>query len=138
MLTLQQRATELAGRTFNLDSPRQLVALLFDELKLPALVKTPGGAPSTNEEALEAIADLHELPRVVLEYRGLAKLRSTYTDKLPEMLNHDDGRVPTRYHPTGAATGRLSYRDPNLQNIPSRTTDRGSTRQASTQNRKPT
>ena len=120
MLALQQQATELAGRSFNLDSPKQLGALLFDELKLPALVKTPSGQPSTNEEALEAIADQHELPRVVLEYRGLAKLRSTYTDKLPEMVNPDTGRVHTSYHQAGAATGRLSSSDPNLQNIPIR------------------
>ena len=123
MLAAQQQATELAGRTLNLDSPKQLGALLFDELKLPALVKTPGGAPSTNEEALEAIADLHELPRVILEYRGLAKLRSTYTDKLPEMVNPDTGRVHTSYHQAGAATGRLASSDPNLQNIPIRTPD---------------
>ncbi|WP_240125535.1 DNA polymerase I [Thermomonas alba] len=121
MLALQQKATELAGRSFNLESPRQLGALLFDELKLPARVKTPGGAPSTNEEALEAIADLHELPRVILDYRRLAKLRSTYTDKLPEMVNPDTGRVHTSYHQAGAATGRLSSSDPNLQNIPVRT-----------------
>ena len=120
MLAAQQKATELAGRGFNLDSPRQLGALLFEEMKLPALVKTPGGAPSTNEEALEAIADQHELPRVILEYRGLAKLRSTYTDKLPEMVNPDTGRVHTSYHQAGAATGRLSSSDPNLQNIPIR------------------
>jgi DNA polymerase-1 len=120
MLAAQQKATELAGRSFNLDSPKQLGALLFDELKLPALVKTPSGAPSTNEEALEAIADQHELPRVILEYRGLAKLRSTYTDKLPEMVNPDTGRVHTSYHQAGAATGRLSSSDPNLQNIPIR------------------
>ena len=123
MLTAQQKATELAGRTFNLDSPKQLQALLFDELKLPALVKTPTGQPSTNEEALEAIADQHELPRIILEYRGLAKLRSTYTDKLPEMINPDTGRVHTSYHQAGAATGRLSSNDPNLQNIPIRTED---------------
>lgn len=123
MLTAQQKATELAGRTFNLDSPKQLQALLFDELKLPALVKTPTGQPSTNEEALEAIADQHELPRIILEYRGLAKLRSTYTDKLPEMINPDTGRVHTSYHQAGAATGRLSSTDPNLQNIPIRTED---------------
>ena len=123
MLAAQQRATELAGRTFNLDSPKQLGQLLFEELKLPALVKTPGGAPSTNEEALEAIADQHELPRVILEYRGLAKLRSTYTDKLPEMVNPDTGRVHTSYHQAGAATGRISSNDPNLQNIPIRTED---------------
>ena len=123
MLAAQQRATELAGRSFNLDSPKQLGQLLFEELKLPALVKTPGGAPSTNEEALEAIADAHELPRVILEYRGLAKLRSTYTDKLPEMVNPDTGRVHTSYHQAGAATGRLASSDPNLQNIPIRTED---------------
>ncbi|KIP86022.1 DNA polymerase I [Stenotrophomonas maltophilia] len=123
MLAAQQKATELAGRSFNLDSPKQLQAVLFDELKLPALVKTPKGQPSTNEEALEAIAEQHELPRVILDYRGLAKLRSTYTDKLPEMVNADTGRVHTSYHQSGAATGRLSSSDPNLQNIPIRTDD---------------
>ncbi|MFQ6313433.1 DNA polymerase I, partial [Lysobacter capsici] len=123
MLAAQIKATELAGRTFNLDSPKQLQALLFDELKLPVLVKTPTGQPSTNEEALEAIADQHELPRVILEYRGLAKLRSTYTDKLSEMVNPHTGRVHTSYHQAGAATGRLASSDPNLQNIPIRTDD---------------
>ena len=123
MLAAQQRATELAGRSFNLDSPKQVGTLLFDELKLPALVKTPTGAPSTNEEALDAIADQHPLPRLILDYRGLAKLRSTYTDKLPEMINAQTGRVHTSYHQAGAATGRLSSNDPNLQNIPIRTED---------------
>jgi DNA polymerase-1 len=123
MLAAQRKATELAGRSFNLDSPKQLCAVLFEELGLPALVKTPKGQPSTNEEALEAIADQHELPRVILEYRGLAKLRSTYTDKLPEMVNPETGRVHTSYHQSGAATGRLSSSDPNLQNIPIRTDD---------------
>ncbi len=123
MLALQQQATGLAGRTFNLDSPKQLGALLFDELKLPAVVKTPKGQPSTNEEALEAIADQHELPRVVLDYRQLAKLRSTYTDKLPDIINPDTGRVHTSYHQAGAATGRLASSDPNLQNIPIRSED---------------
>ena len=123
MLSLQQQATGLAGRTFNLDSPKQVCALLYEELKLPALVKTPTGQPSANEEALEAIADLHELPRVILDYRSLAKLRSTYTDKLPDMVNPDDGRVHTSYHQAGAATGRLASADPNLQNIPIRTED---------------
>jgi DNA polymerase-1 len=123
MLLLQQQATELAGRSFNLDSPKQVCALLFEELKLPALVKTPTGQPSANEEALEAIADQHELPRVILEYRGLAKLRSTYTDKLPDMANREDGRVHTSFHQAGAATGRLASSDPNLQNIPIRTED---------------
>ncbi|MBD7987236.1 DNA polymerase I [Luteimonas sp. Sa2BVA3] len=123
MLDLQQRATGLAGRTFNLDSPKQVCALLYDELKLPALVKTPKGQPSANEEALEAIADLHELPRVILDYRSLAKLRGTYTDKLPEMVNPDTGRLHTSYQQAGAATGRLASSDPNLQNIPIRTED---------------
>ncbi len=123
MLSAQQKATELAGHSFNLDSPKQLQSVLFDELGLPALVKTPKGQPSTNEEALEAIAEQHELPRVILDYRGLAKLRSTYTDKLPEMVNPVTGRVHTSYHQSGAATGRLSSSDPNLQNIPIRTDD---------------
>jgi len=123
MLAAQQQATALAGRTFNLDSPKQVCSLLFEELKLPAMVKTPSGQPSANEEALEAIADLHELPRVILEYRGMAKLRSTYTDKLPDMVNPETGRVHTSYHQAGAATGRLASADPNLQNIPIRTED---------------
>ncbi|MEN4903943.1 DNA polymerase I [Luteimonas sp. TWI1416] len=123
MLAAQQKATELAGRTFNLDSPKQVCALLFEELGLPAVVKTPKGQPSANEEALAAIADQHELPRVILEYRSLAKLRGTYVDKLPEMINPDTGRVHTSYHQAGAATGRLSSSDPNLQNIPIRTDD---------------
>ncbi|MCD9047965.1 DNA polymerase I [Luteimonas sp. MHLX1A] len=123
MLAAQQKATELAGRSFNLDSTKQLCALLYDELALPTLVKTPKGQPSVNEEALEAIAELHELPRVILEYRGLAKLRGTYTDKLPEMINPETGRLHTSYHQAGAATGRLASSDPNLQNIPIRTDD---------------
>ncbi len=123
MLALQTRAFEVAGRHFNLDSPKQLQALLFEELKLPPQMKTPTGQPSTNEEALEAIADLHELPRLILDYRGLAKLRSTYTDKLAEIVNPETGRVHTSYHQAGAATGRLSSSDPNLQNIPIRSED---------------
>jgi DNA polymerase-1 len=130
MMKAQQDAHALAGRSFNLDSPKQLGSLLFDELKLPALIKTPGGAPSTNEEALEAIADQHDLPRLILEYRGLAKLRSTYTDKLPAMVNPQTGRVHTSYHQAGAATGRLSSSDPNLQNIPIRSEDGRRIRQA--------
>ena len=123
MHATQQRAYEIANRSFNLDSPKQVGALLFEELKLPALVKTPTGAPSTNEEALEAIADQHELPRLILDHRGMAKLRSTYTEKLPEMINPTTGRVHTSYHQAGAATGRLSSNDPNLQNIPIRSED---------------
>ncbi len=130
MLQVQNRAYEVAGRHFNLDSPKQLGALLFDELGLTAKLKTPTGAPSTNEEALEAIADDHELPRLILEHRGMAKLRSTYTDKLPQMVNPRTGRVHTSYHQAGAATGRLSSSDPNLQNIPVRTEDGRKIRQA--------
>ncbi len=123
MHAAQQQAYEVAGRSFNLDSPRQLQAILFDELKLDAALKTPGGQPSTNEEALEAIADVHPLPRLILEYRGLNKLRSTYTEKLPDAINPDTGRVHTSYHQAGAATGRLASSDPNLQNIPIRSED---------------
>jgi DNA polymerase-1 len=120
MRALQQEMQRIAGREFNVDSPKQLQALLFDELGLPALVKTPTGQPSTNEAALEAIALRHELPRLILDYRQLSKLRSTYTDKLPEMVNPRTGRVHTSYHQAAVATGRLSSTDPNLQNIPVR------------------
>jgi len=130
LLDLQQRAFELAGRHFSLDSPKQLQQLLYDELKLPVTQKTPTGQPSTNEEALEALADLHELPRLVLEYRMLAKLRSTYTDKLAEHVNPRTGRVHTSYHQAVAATGRLSSNEPNLQNIPIRTEEGRRIRQA--------
>ncbi len=130
MLDLQQRAFELAGRHFSLDSPKQLQQLLYDELKLPVAFKTPTGQPSTNEEALEALADQHELPRLILDYRTLAKLRSTYTDKLSEHVNPRTGRVHTSYHQAVAATGRLSSNDPNLQNIPIRTEEGRRIRQA--------
>ncbi len=130
MHELTERAHELAGHAFSLDSTKQLGAILFDELKLPVVVKTPGGQPSTNEEALEAIADQHELPRVILDYRGLAKLRSTYTEKLAEIVNPRTGRVHTSYGQATAATGRLSSSDPNLQNIPVRTEEGRKIRQA--------
>ncbi|MBN8713382.1 MAG: DNA polymerase I [Xanthomonadales bacterium] len=130
MLELQAQAQTLAGREFNLDSPKQLQAILFDELGLQAIRKTPTGQPSTNEEALEAIAELHELPRVILDYRMLAKLRSTYTDKLSGMVNPRTGRVHTSYHQGAVATGRLSSTDPNLQNIPVRTEEGRRIRQA--------
>jgi len=123
MLAAQQQAFQLAGRSFNLDSTKQLQALLFDELKLPVVLKTPKGQPSTNEDALDAIADQHPLPRVILDYRSLNKLRSTYTEKLPAMLHPQTGRLHTSYHQAGATTGRLSSSDPNLQNIPIRTED---------------
>jgi DNA polymerase I len=130
MHELTTECHQIAGRNFSLDSPKQLQGLLFDELKLPALVKTPKGQPSTNEEALEAIAGEHELPRLILEYRGLAKLRSTYTEKLAEIVNPRTGRVHTSYHQATAATGRLSSSDPNLQNIPVRTVEGRRIRQA--------
>lgn len=130
MLELQQQAYAAAGHEFNLDSPKQLQAVLFDELGLPAKVKTPKGQPSTNEEALEAIADAHELPRLILDYRGLAKLRSTYTDKLAGIVNPRTGRVHTSYHQGAVATGRISSSDPNLQNIPVRTEEGRRIRQA--------
>ncbi|UPG90766.1 DNA polymerase I [Luteibacter aegosomaticola] len=130
MLELQQKAYAAAGHEFNMDSPKQLQAVLFDELGLPAKVKTPTGQPSTNEEALEALADSHELPRVILDYRGLAKLRSTYTDKLAGIVNPRTGRVHTSYHQGAVATGRISSSDPNLQNIPVRTEEGRRIRQA--------
>ncbi|KLD65758.1 DNA polymerase I [Dyella japonica] len=130
MLELQQEAWKGAGHEFNLDSPKQLQAVLFDELGLSAKVKTPTGQPSTNEEALAAIADDHALPRLILDYRGLAKLRSTYTDKLAEMVNPRTGRVHTSYHQGSVATGRVSSSDPNLQNIPIRTEEGRRIRQA--------
>jgi DNA polymerase-1 len=130
MHALNEQAHAIAGRSFSLDSPKQLQAILFDELKLPALMKTPGGQPSTNEEALEAIADQHELPRLILDYRGLAKLRSTYTEKLADNVNPRTGRVHTSYNQATAATGRLSSVEPNLQNIPIRTEEGRRIRQA--------
>ena len=130
MLELQKEAWQSAGREFNLESPKQLQAILFDELGLPAKLKTPTGQPSTNEEALEAIADDHALPRLILDYRGLAKLRSTYTEKLAEIVNPRTGRVHTSYHQGAVATGRISSTDPNLQNIPVRTEEGRRIRQA--------
>ena len=130
MLELQQQSYVLAGHEFNLDSPKQLQAVLFDELGLQARMKTPTGQPSTNEEALEAIADAHALPRLILDYRSLAKLRSTYTDKLSGIVNPRTGRVHTSYHQGSVATGRISSSDPNLQNIPVRTEEGRRIRQA--------
>ncbi|MCF1182263.1 DNA polymerase I [Marichromatium gracile] len=119
---LETQAHEVAGRPFNMGSPKQIGAILFDELGLPVVAKTPKGAPSTSESVLEQLAaEGHELPRLILEHRGLAKLRSTYTDKLPQLVNPDSGRLHTSYHQAVAATGRLSSSDPNLQNIPIRT-----------------
>ena len=125
-----ERAWDLAGHSFNLDSPKQLQTILYDELQLPVLSKTPKGQPSCNEDTLQALISHHPLPDVILQYRSLAKLRNTYTDKLPEMIHPQTQRVHTSYHQAGAVTGRLSSSDPNLQNIPIRTEDGRRIRQA--------
>jgi len=127
---LEAQAYELAGEPFNLSSPKQLQAILYEKQQLPVLKKTPGGAPSTNEEVLAELALDYPLPKVILEYRGLAKLKSTYTDKLPQMINPASGRVHTSYHQAVTATGRLSSSDPNLQNIPVRNNEGRRIRQA--------
>ncbi|AEW76539.1 DNA polymerase I [Aggregatibacter actinomycetemcomitans ANH9381] len=120
LTALEMQAHTLAGQPFNLASTKQLQEILFDKLGLPVLQKTPKGVPSTNEEVLEELAYSHELPKVLVEHRGLSKLKSTYTDKLPQMVNPQTGRVHTSYHQAVTATGRLSSSDPNLQNIPIR------------------
>lgn len=130
LLALEQQAYELAGQRFNLASPKQLGEILFEKLQLPIRKKTPTGAPSTAEEVLAELAEEYPLPRLLMEYRGLAKLKSTYTDKLPEMINERTGRIHTSYHQAVAATGRLSSSDPNLQNIPVRTPEGRRIRQA--------
>src|SRR5471032_3182440 len=127
---LESKAHELAEEPFNLSSTKQLQAILYEKQKLPILKKTPGGAPSTNEEVLAALALDYTLPKVIVEYRGLAKLKSTYTDKLPLMINPQSGSVHTSYHQAVTATGRLSSSDPNLQNIPIRTAEGRRIRQA--------
>ena len=130
LLELQGKAYTLAGQEFNLGSPKQLGEILFNKLELPVLKKTPKGAPSTAEEVLAELALDYPLPKLLLEHRSLSKLKSTYTDKLPEMINPLTGRVHTSYHQAVAATGRLSSSDPNLQNIPIRTQEGRRIRQA--------
>ena len=127
---LEEQAYVLAGQPFNLASTKQLQEILFDKLGLPVIQKTPKGAPSTNEEVLEELAFSHELPKVLVKHRGLSKLKSTYTDKLPQMVNPQTGRVHTSYHQAVTATGRLSSSDPNLQNIPIRNEEGRRIRQA--------
>jgi DNA polymerase-1 len=127
---LKSAAYELAGQEFNLGSPKQLGEILFEKLELPVIKKTPKGAPSTAEEVLVELALDYPLPKLLLEYRSLSKLKSTYTDKLPGMVNPQTGRVHTSYHQAVAATGRLSSSDPNLQNIPIRTEEGRRIRQA--------
>ncbi len=130
MLALEARAHQAAGQPFNLNSPKQLGEILFGQLGLKPKKKTPGGAPSTNEDALQELALDHPLPRLILDYRALAKLKSTYTDKLPAMVNPATGRVHTTYSQAVAVTGRLSSNDPNLQNIPVRTLEGRKIREA--------
>ncbi|OAN19187.1 DNA polymerase I [Photobacterium jeanii] len=127
---LQAQAYEIAGEEFNLSSPKQLQAILFEKMGLPILKKTPSGAASTNEEVLQELALDYPLPKLILEYRSLSKLKSTYTDKLPKMVNPTTGRVHTSYHQAVTATGRLSSSDPNLQNIPVRNEEGRRIRQA--------
>ena len=127
---LEQKAHEIAGEAFNLSSTKQLQTILFEKQGIKPLKKTPGGAPSTSEEVLEELALDYPLPKVILQYRGLAKLKSTYTDKLPLMINPKTGRVHTSYHQAVTATGRLSSTDPNLQNIPVRNEEGRRIRQA--------
>lgn len=127
---LEQKAFEIAGQEFNLSSPKQLQTIFFEKMGLPVIKKTPSGAPSTNEEVLQELALDYPLPKLILEYRGLAKLKSTYTDKLPKMINPETGRVHTSYHQAVTATGRLSSTDPNLQNIPIRNEEGRRIRQA--------
>jgi DNA polymerase-1 len=127
---LEVDAWELAGQQFNLASPKQIGEILFTKLEIPILKKTAKGAPSTKEEVLQELALDYPLPKVLLEHRGLAKLKSTYTDKLPTMINPKTGRIHTSYHQAGTATGRLSSSDPNLQNIPIRNSEGRRVRQA--------
>ncbi|MGH8716142.1 MAG: DNA polymerase I, partial [Burkholderiales bacterium] len=121
MLELEAEVYRLAEQPFNLNSPKQIQEILFERQKLPVVKKTPGGAPSTDEDVLQELALNYPLPKLILDYRGLAKLKSTYTDKLPRMVNPQTGRVHTNYAQAVAVTGRLASNDPNLQNIPVRT-----------------
>ena len=130
LLELEQEAYQVAGEEFNLGSPKQIQSILFDKLGIPVISKTPTGQPSTAESVLQELAADYPLPRLILETRGLSKLKSTYTDKLPEMIDPISGRVHTSYHQAVAATGRLSSTDPNLQNIPIRSEEGRRIRQA--------
>ncbi|WP_226663901.1 DNA polymerase I [Microbulbifer aggregans] len=130
MRELEQQAYEEAGEEFNLGSTKQLGTILFEKLNIPVIKKTPKGAPSTAEPVLQELALAHKLPALIMQYRGMAKLKNTYTDKLPQMIDPGTGRVHTSYHQAVAATGRLSSSDPNLQNIPIRTEEGRRIRQA--------
>ena len=123
LIQLEAEAYMLAGGEFNLGSPKQIGQIFFEKLQLPVVKKTPSGAPSTDEEVLQKLAEDYPLPKILLEHRGLSKLKSTYTDKLPRMVNAKTGRVHTNYAQAVAVTGRLSSNEPNLQNIPVRTAE---------------
>ncbi|WAK02073.1 DNA polymerase I [Methylobacter sp. YRD-M1] len=130
IVALEQQAHDLAGQTFNLGSPRQIQEILYDRQKLPVLKKTPTGQPSTDESVLQELAMTYQLPKLILEHRSLCKLKSTYTDKLPQQVDDKTGRIHTSYHQAVTATGRLSSTDPNLQNIPIRSDEGRKIRQA--------
>ena len=130
MTEIELQAYDVAGEEFNLASPKQIQTIFFEKMQLPVIRKTPKGQPSTAEDVLQELAEDFELPRLILEHRGLSKLKSTYTDKLPKLINEITGRVHTSYHQTGAATGRMSSSDPNLQNIPVRSEEGRRIRQA--------
>ena len=130
IIALEQQAHDLAGHTFNLSSPKQIQDILYDQLKLPVLKKTPKGQPSTEESVLQELAIDYPLPKVILDYRSLSKLKSTYTDKLPQQVDDITGRIHTSYHQAVTATGRLSSSNPNLQNIPIRSEEGRKIRQA--------
>jgi DNA polymerase-1 len=130
IISLEQHAHDLAGQTFNMGSPKQIQEILYDRQKLPVLKKTPKGQPSTEESVLQELALDYPLPKLILEYRSLSKLKSTYTDKLPQQVDGQTGRIHTSYHQAVAATGRLSSSDPNLQNIPIRSEEGRKIRQA--------
>jgi len=130
MAEIEKQSYEVAGEEFNLASPKQIQAIFFEKLELPVIRKTPKGQPSTAEDVLQELAEEFELPRLILEHRGMSKLKSTYTDKLPKLIDPNTGRVHTSYHQTGAATGRMSSSDPNLQNIPVRSEEGRRIRQA--------
>jgi DNA polymerase-1 len=130
LVKLEKEAYKLAGHDFNLGSPKQLQHILFEELQIPVIRKTPKGQPSTAEDVLQELAEEHDLPRVILENRSLSKLKSTYTDKLPQQISERDGRIHTSYHQAVTATGRLSSSSPNLQNIPVRSEEGRRIRQA--------
>ena len=130
MKQIEKQAHDAAGQPFNLGSPKQIQAILYDKLNLPVIKKTPTGQPSTDESVLQDLAEMYDLPRLILDHRSMSKLKSTYADRLPEQVNRKSGRVHTSYHQAVAATGRLSSSDPNLQNIPVRTPEGRRIRQA--------